>query len=198
MKEKREELKLEVKRQLVHLFFGLFIALCLFIFEPFLGRLVVLPLLIGVLLLFILQKFRNNPISRFLIEHFERERDRQRFPYKGAILYGFGVSIPIIILDIAPACAIIAILSVGDSISTLVGKNFGSKRIGHKSIEGSLAFLFSSFFSALIFLPSMPEIVLLLSLIGALVELFSPIDDNLSVPIFLTFCYIIISNLYPL
>lgn len=189
----KTEFKLEVKRQLVHLFLGFFIALCLFTLEPLLGKLVVLPLIFGVLFLFILQKFKDNPLSKFLIEHFERERDRQKFPYKGAILYGFGVSIPILILDINPACAIIAILSVGDSISTLIGKNFGKRRIGHKSLEGSLAFLFSSFLAAIIFLPS-PFIVLLLSILGTLIELFSPIDDNLAVPIFLTFCYIIISN----
>jgi len=187
---------LEVKRQFVHLFLGFSIALMLFIFEPIFGKLVVVPLLLGILFLLLLQNYKDNPLSKFLLEHFERDRDKEKFPYKGAILYGLGSSIPILLLDIRKACAIIAILSVGDAVSTLIGKFYGTLRVGHKSLEGCLAFLVSSFFAALIFLPELPFLAFLLAFLGALVELFSPIDDNLAVPIFLTFFYIIISNLH--
>ena len=95
-------------------------------------------------------------------------------------------------LDIASAS--VFMLSIGDSISTLIGKEFGKhKLIGEKSIEGSIA-MFLSNILAIIFLPLFP--VILGSLTATLVELLPDtkrlnklrkrglIDDNLLVPIF--------------
>ena len=183
----------EVKRQLVHLLVGVCIAFGVHILEPLVGKLIVLPLMLSVVVMLILPKIGEEfRVHNHLLVHFERPRDIQNLPYRGAIFYCLGITPAILLLDINTACAIIAILSMGDSTSTMIGKKFGRHRIGHKSLEGSAAFIFFSFFGALFFLPDDPIKAAVFALLGGLVELSNVqhdhilVDDNLLVPMVLT------------
>jgi dolichol kinase len=82
------------------------------------------------------------------------------------------------------ANAAILILLFGDSASTLAGKRWGKIKLPfqeNKTLEGSLAFLVVGFMGALTQLPLVPALLGALS--GALTEAYSPIDDNLTVPV---------------
>jgi dolichol kinase len=184
--------KLEVKRKSFHLLVGFSIAILTYFLEPVFGKIILIPLLVGVLGLFALQKFRKNPLSAFLTNQFERRKDA-KILYQGAIFYGLGASIPILFLDRFTACAIIAILSVGDAASTIIGRAFGKHKVlgKKKSIEGTLAFVIFAVPAAYLFMQNI-WLVLALSALGAITELFSPYDDNLAIPVVLTAATLII------
>ncbi|MEA1925463.1 MAG: hypothetical protein U9M95_06300 [Candidatus Altiarchaeota archaeon] len=183
----------EVKRQLVHLIVGVCIAFGVYVLEPLVGKLIILPLMLSVTVMLALPKAGEElRVHNHLLVHFERPRDIQNLPYRGAIFYCLGITPAILLLDVNTACAVIAILSIGDSTSTMVGKKYGRHRIGHKSLEGSVAFIFFSFFGALVFLPDDPVKAAVFALLGGLTELSNIqhdhllLDDNLLVPLFLT------------
>ena len=185
---------LEIKRQLVHLTLGLSIATAVFFLEPVYGKLIILPLIMGVAVLIILPEIGAElRTHNHLLFHFERPKDIEHFPYRGAILYGIGISPAIMLLeDVNTACAIIAVLSVGDSASTLIGRSYGKHRIGHKSIEGLIGFIVFSFFGAWLFLQNDTAAAATYAVVGGLIELSNVgsdhilLDDNLIIPIGLT------------
>ena len=182
------EKALEWRRKLFHLVLGSCISAAVYFLKPIYGNLVILPLLLGVLVMLLIPRIRpNNRFSNKLLYHFERKKDIENFPFKGAIHYGVGVTFPILLLDLNQACAVIIVLSVGDALSTLIGKFHGKMRIhqfGFKSIEGAMAFVMSAFLAALFFVDTRTAVKL--AVVGAIVELLSPWDDNFTVPVVLT------------
>lgn len=180
------EFTLELKRQLAHLFLGLAIAYVVYHIK---SNLILIPLAVTLFLLYIIPKTTPNlKISNHLLYHFERDHDKINFPFKGPIWYGIGIMPPILFLPIDVACAVIAILSVGDSTSTLIGKFLGRVRIGEKSLEGFLAFLIFSLPAALLFISNW-QLALTLALSGAIIEFFTFMDDNFLIPAGLTILY---------
>ncbi len=104
----------------------------------------------------------------------------------GSIYFFLGIIITLILFHshLAVANAAILILLFGDSASTLAGKRWGKIKLPfqeNKTLEGSLAFLVVGFMGALTQLPLVPALLGALS--GALTEAYSPIDDNLTVPV---------------
>ena len=78
----------------------------------------------------------------------------------------------------------ILMLLIGDSASTLIGRRYGKHKLpfnNSKTVEGSLAFLIVGLLSALTLLPILPSLVG--ALVGTLTEAYSPIDDNIPIPI---------------
>jgi len=176
------ELKLEVKRQLFHLCLGSVIAIIVWHLKPIYDWLLVIPLIIAIIVMLLQPK---HEISEKLLNHFER---KSAMPFKGAIWYGIGIIFPILLLSREFSSLVILILSVGDAFSTLVGKFCGKHRMGDKSIEGSLAFVLFSIITCSIFLYFIGRTDLflkisILSVIGALIEIQSFIDDNFAVPV---------------
>lgn len=190
-----EDLALEIKRQFFHLTLGIFITAGVWLLKPIYGRLILIPLIAAVVLMIIAPKILStfklpNHLSNQLLFHFERRDDIKKFPFKGAIWYGIGLFFPIMFLPLKYACAVIIILSVGDSVSTLAGKTCGKHKIGDKSIEGFFAFVFSGFLAAKFFLP--PCAAFSLAVSGGLLELVDFFDDNLIVPLGLTVAYLVV------
>jgi dolichol kinase len=84
----------------------------------------------------------------------------------------------------AIANSAILLLLIGDSASTLVGRRWGKHKLPFnkfKSYEGSLAFLSVGFLCSMTLLPIVPAFFG--ATIGALTEAYSPIDDNIPIPI---------------
>ncbi|MFP4287318.1 MAG: diacylglycerol/polyprenol kinase family protein [Candidatus Izemoplasmataceae bacterium] len=85
----------------------------------------------------------------------------------------------------------LAILSMGygDGLGAIVGKHFNSKKLyGHKSLLGSLTMFISTFIIGILLFPSSIVIVIFISIIATLIELFTPKGlDNLSVPLLIFF-----------
>ena len=180
----------EILRQIVHLSGLLFVFLAQ-IFDKWISS----AIFFGIFFIFIFYgeyiKIKKQPLLglRNLAFFFERKNTR---PFTGAIFFYLGCGLAFLIFPHNIASVSSAILAVGDSLSTIIGMNFGRhKTIGKKSVEGSLAFFAGSFLISLIFVKW--QIGFIGSLIAALVELCIPpkiggktlwlLDDNLLIPI---------------
>ncbi len=82
------------------------------------------------------------------------------------------------------------VLIVSDTTAALVGRRFGTKKYRDKTLEGSLAFVFSAWIVVLFTpkvasLPAEYIIAFVAAIAGAVAEVFSfnIIDDNFSIPI---------------
>lgn len=77
---------------------------------------------------------------------FKLERDGIKRPFMGAFWFYFALGLTFLIFPLEIAMASGLMLSIGDSLSTMVGLRYGEHKIfGRKSLEGSLAFFLSSF-----------------------------------------------------
>lgn len=197
--------KFELRRQTFHFMLGTSIAVAIYLLYPIIGQLLLIPLIFAIIFMLLFPYISFDlTISHHILFHLEREHDKLHFPFKGAITFGMGILLPVIMLPPDPvtgepllACATIAILAAGDSISTMVGKFHGKIRIGLKSLEGFLAFVLgATVFTALMGFASW-ETALVLSVAGAIIEFIIPLDDNIGIPVGLTFFYLIIDIIAP-
>lgn len=177
---------LELRRQGFHLGYGLIV---LFLLSNS-NKNVIMFSLFGLslfgLVLSAICKRKNIPIIRRILEFFDRKDDLDVFPGKGAITLttGFFLSLFLFTPQIAQAC--IAILTVGDSFSTIIGKHLGNlpiiKGLG-KTVEGSMAGILTGAFMALLYIPFIPAI--LASIFGMSAEYLETrfLDDNILIPL---------------
>ncbi len=128
------------------------------------------------------------------IDFLERKAEKKLFMrYAGAMYFFLAAAAVIFIFPIEVASIAIAVLSLGDGFSALVGGMWGRHKLSFnkaKSWEGALAFFIASLAGTMYL--TTPWVALMVSLLGTIVELLPiKVDDNLSVPIvvalFLTF-----------
>ncbi len=169
----------ELGRQSIHLLLGCGVALTVLA----LGRLNALALFgaalaIGVILSLAARSNKNLPVLGWFLGAFER---KGAAPGKGTLRFIEGSTIALLLFDVHTVFLAILVLAFGDSFSTVVGIGFGKKKVyGGKSLEGTIAFFLASLAITLPF--ASPTAAILVSIAGALVELLSPIDDNLAIP----------------
>jgi dolichol kinase len=170
----------ETVRQLIHLVFGLAIAAIVYFFEH--GIVIAFMaggLLVGVFLVDLILRGYTVPIVSPLVQYGDRS---DPLPGKGAFFFAISALACIILFPVAVVVPALVALSVLDSISTLVGVKFGRHRIHNgKSWEGTLAGI-SVTVIALVPLLTLPGAVVV-SVITGIIELFSPVDDNLLIPV---------------
>ncbi|MHA2364711.1 MAG: hypothetical protein ACXAC7_12205 [Candidatus Hodarchaeales archaeon] len=142
-------MEIETKRKIIHIGNGFWTFLL-----PFIDR---LPAILIVTIAFILVFFFFRPNSPFgLLFHrvfstMARPNDNEKKFLKGPSLYVFMVLLLVIFIDFRIAGALFAILAFGDGTATLVGHNYGKTNLTEsKTLEGSIAFFISSFFSGLL------------------------------------------------
>jgi len=179
--------RLEIKRQLLHIFLG--ITLVNLLFFNLIDVKILFVFFILVLVLSLLSKKFQIPIIYNILNTFDRKKDLEKFPAKGAVFYLFGTFLVVLIFPKDIAMASIMILALGDSISRLVGPYGYLKHpfTNRKFFEGVIAGAIAGFFGALFF------VHWLLALIGSLVSMLIEgidlrikgfkIDDNLLIPI---------------
>lgn len=170
----------ESLRQLVHLLFGLLIAGFIAVFP----RDVVIPVLaLSLFSGFILsdtiaRRFRVPMISP-MIDMMERDVP---LPGKGALYFALSALFCAIFFEFPAVFIAILVLAILDSATTLIGLRFGRHAIiNGKTIEGTAGGILITWGALLPFLP--PGTGLLVAVAGGIVELASPIDDNLLVPV---------------
>jgi dolichol kinase len=178
---------LEIKRQLMHILLGIAIVF-LINFNLINSTILFIILIIGLILSLSSRKFHIPIIHRFL-KIFDRKKDIEEFPGKGAIFYLLGVFLVVLIFPKETAMASIMILALGDSISRLVGPYGYLKHpfTNTKFFEGVIAGAIVGFLGALIFVPW------ILAFVGSLVSMLLEgldlrikgfkMDDNLLIPI---------------
>ena len=170
----------EYLRKVSHLIVGLCIAGIIW----FLPKEISIPgiaisLLVGLGLIDLsIKKYYLPGITELLVL---MERDGE-FPGKGAFFFVLSALVVTIVFPVPVAAISVGVLALLDSVSAIAGIRFGKHRIWNgKSLEGFLAgFLVGAVF-LLLFIS--PVFAILLSLFAGIIELVSPIDDNLVLPI---------------
>jgi dolichol kinase len=186
-------MEIEIKRKLVHAM-GVFLILLIQIFGKYNAASI---MLLATVFGFLIAEYRKNkkkyklikirPIDEFedfIEEKFKTVERPNSLPFKGAIEFGLGCFIATIAFRENIAIACIAVLSLADSLSTLVGYYFGKHKLSinkKKTWEGSTTFFIISFLILAFF--TNPLNALALALITTFVEMLPYIDDNLSIPI---------------
>lgn len=181
-------MRTELPRQIIHLSGLIFV-----IFAQFIERETTIIFFSLIALFFFLYSWyvrgQERKLANF-IEKFETkfrdfifrfEREDVKNPFTGAMFFYVGCALTFFLFPLPVASAACAMLAVGDSLSTLIGRKFGRHRMGRKSLEGSFACFFGSFLAGIFFVNP------LLSFAGAiassLAELFPKVNDNLTIPV---------------
>jgi dolichol kinase len=177
--------KLELRRQVFHLVFGIAIVVLLYYGLIRLFHLIAL-LVTGTVIALIATRWRI-PIVAWGLDTFERKD--VTFPGQGAIFYMIGSILSVILFEERIAYASILILAVGDSIGPVIGKTYGRMRspLNRRYIEGVLAGIVTASLSVWIFVPLLHAFVAsAASLLVEALELkfFHKImDDNIYIPL---------------
>lgn len=170
----------EILRKIAHLVIGTCIAIFILFADRELAVGVIgTALLAGCILSDALRRGFHIPFITWLIDRMER---RDAVPGWGAMFFVVSALICVILFDTFVAFTGIFVLAVFDSMATVVGKGWGRTTIiGGKTLEGSLGGFFMTLIALLLFAPL--ETAMFSSFTAGIVELLSPVDDNLTIPL---------------
>jgi dolichol kinase len=181
----------EIIRKSLHLS-NLIIPLFLYTYDRHLTLSILLPLTIIFLIIDIL-RVKNAYIKKLYNTFFKSiTRDSENNSLTGASYVFISSSLVILLFSKSLAIASLMIMSISDTLAAIIGRLYGSIHINGKTLEGSIAFFLSSVAIVSIF----PKLNLLTAIISVIIatitELYSAVDDNLSVPISFSLSYILI------
>lgn len=181
--------KLEIRRQILHIFYGF--ALLFLYHNGILDNNILLGMIIGGAAASIMvKKEKLSPVRRIL-SFFERDHHLAQFPGRGVLFFTIGSYLTLLLFQKDVAYAGIMILSVGDAVSNIVGRSLGkikTKLNPNKFIEGNIAGILISVPFAYYFFPNVYA-VLAACTVGMFLEipyikiLGFEIDDNLLIPL---------------
>lgn len=170
----------ELWRQLIHAS-GVFIVVLSYFLPPTLLIILCVAIVVFVQIVFRLDHYHNIPFFSTILKHTKRKDDEKGFVY---FFIGIIITLYFFQFNMNIANAAILILLFGDSASTLIGKRFGKIKLpfqSHKTLEGSLALLVVGLLVSLTQLPFITAFVGAMA--GTLTEAYSPIDDNIPIPL---------------
>ncbi|HUU76098.1 MAG TPA: hypothetical protein VMW63_08420 [Methanoregulaceae archaeon] len=179
----------ELLRKLVHLIFGLLIvAGIILVPEPYMISLLILSVFAGFILSDAISRGYYIPLISGLIYRLDR---KDAVPGKGAIYFAISVIFCLIFFNINLVVPAILSLTVLDSFATIVGRRYGKNRIHNgKSLEGSVAGMAATVVVLIFILP--PFFALIGAFVAGVVEILSPVDDNLTIPLAICLLFTII------
>lgn len=174
----------EIRRQLFHAALGLLIVFLIH-YDLISALHLFILFSIGIIISIICKKY-HVPIFKWFLKYFDRRY--VCMPGEGVLYYVFGCFLVVGIFPKNIALASIMILALGDSVSTVVGKNFGRKKVrGYKTWLGAFAGMFFGTLGAVIFVPF--HFAILASVITMFIEAYEMrflrkvINDNLYIPV---------------
>ncbi|MBI2661902.1 hypothetical protein HYX11_00390 [Candidatus Woesearchaeota archaeon] len=182
--------KRELFRQILHLMIGLLTAITYYL-DIISSLTVFLMIIVGILSSILVKRIRLPFFSLFL-DNFEREDLIEKFPGRGMIFFFIGVLLVMKLFEKDIALASIMILSLGDSISHIIGERFGQiKNIfngkSKKLFEGTLAGTLVGFLGASLFVPWTHALIAsFVAMTAEVIEIdlnHNSVDDNLTVPL---------------
>lgn len=180
--------KLELRRQIAHLLTGVFIVVLLK-YHILNAELLLAVALIGGLISIISKKYQV-PVIYPILRFFERPNEIHTFPGKGALFFVLGSLLSLLLFDPYIAMASIAIMAVGDAVTTIVGTYFGRVKNPlnpKKHLEGTVLAIMLSTIAAF-YIVDFPR-AFMGSIVGMLVESLTVqyvdrvLDDNLLIPL---------------
>lgn len=170
----------EIKRKTVHIVFGLGITAMISIFNRDLAiTFLALGLFVGAILSDAVHNGHPVPLISYLIKSLER---KDVLPGKGALYFALSSLFCLIVFPKQVVVPAVLTLTLLDGFATIVGIRFGKQKIWkNKTSEG----LFAGVAVALIaMLPLIaPLQALVAAIVAGVVELLSPVDDNLLIPV---------------
>jgi len=180
----------ELQRQLMHILVGLITVLLIKI-EILTPLAIFLIIIIGILTSFISKRI-NLPIISTFLNYFEREEIKNKFPGKGVIFFFIGVLLVLQLFEQDIALASIMILTLGDSVSHIIGSKYGKlknlfNKKGKKLYEGTIAGILAGFLGAILFVPvSEAFLASFTAMVAEVIKIDfndQTLDDNLVVPL---------------
>lgn len=179
--------KREIRRQVAHLITGIFIILLVKL------NILTTHMLGGVLVvggtISLLSMRMKVPIIHQILKAFERPAEMTRFPGKGSFFLVLGSFLSLLIFEEQIALAAIAIMAVGDSITTITGLYFGKlkKTLNPlKHFDGTIVAIIIGTIAAFNFVPF--QQAFLASVVAMLFEVLTIkridriLDDNVVIP----------------
>lgn len=170
----------EEARKIIHMFFGVGIAALAYLLpKDMMIALLGASIFIGFILAEGVRRGFRIPLITLLITNLEREGE---YPGKGAFFFTASALFCVIFFPTAVAVPSILTVAVLDGVATLAGIHFGKHRITNgKSFEGTVAGILVNTAALLILISPLQAFAA--SLIAGIVELVSPVDDNLTIPV---------------
>ena len=181
-------MKLEIKRQLFHIFLGLII-IFLISYNLLTKTQLFIIIILGFIISFIARK-KKLPLIYWFLREFERKELVNKFPGKGLIFFLVGCFLAYSLFPKDIVLASITILTFGDSISHLVGLYLAKKRKikkGIKLLEGTIAGIAAATLFSTMFVSFQQSLIA--SSIAMIVEnieikhKIGTVDDNIVVPL---------------
>ena len=180
--------KLELRRQIAHMFMGILIVLLLKL--QFLNQEILFLILIGGGILSLVMCKYHIPVLHKVLAYFERPHDLKHFPGKGSFFLVLGSLLAVVFFQRDIAMAAITIMAVGDAITAVIGTYFGKIKNPlnpSKHLEGTLLAIVFSTIAALFFVDF--EKAFWASAVSIIFESLSiryisrVIDDNVMIPL---------------
>ena len=184
---------LEIRRKLVHAS-GVFLIFIIIWLGKWNAALIILSMAVAFLLLGEYRKNREkykiikskelDEIEETMEKMFKEHERPNTLPFKGAIEFFIGCFLATVIFEPITAIAAIAVLSLSDAVSTLIGSYHGKHKLPvnkKKTFEGSAAFFLTSIFVLWFFVNPLKAVIV--AILATLAEMMPKIDDNLTVPL---------------
>ncbi len=170
----------ELFRKLIHLVFGLLIARMVWAAgKTNAAAILAGGIFIGLVLVDLILRGYRLPLFSILLDHFDRN---DCLPGKGALMFGVSALACVILFPVSIAVPAIVTLAVLDSVTTIAGQALGRHRIYNgKSFEGTAAGIIVTTIVLLVFMNPVGAVAV--AVLAGIIELVSPVDDNLVIPV---------------
>lgn len=172
----------ETRRQLFHAVFGILIAMSIYLLKEFSLIFLITLLIVAIVSSYLEKRGSRIPAITWIINTFGRSKE---IPAKGVIFFIMGALLTFLIFPIEVVVPALIILSLGDSFATMIGKQYGKRKIFYnkeKSWEGTLAGIFAAFIGVSFFVGL--NVAFIASLIAGIFESIDfKVDDNLVIPL---------------
>jgi dolichol kinase len=185
-------LRAEVARKAIHLS-SISIAVIYCHISRDIALLLLVPLFSGFFLVDLLKNV-SAPVAVWYHRSFgamlrEHELEKDHLHLNGATCITLSALLLVLLFPKVIAVAAFSMVAVSDTVAALAGKVFGRHRFGHKSLEGSAAFLLSAI-AIVALVPNLNlQAGLLMAVTATLTEAFVfriggfKLDDNLTIPL---------------
>jgi dolichol kinase/membrane-associated phospholipid phosphatase len=145
-------MNLELRRQIAHAIAG--IVLIFFIKLGIITPAILAGVLLAGTILVVLAKYYTLPVVSRVLKVFERAKDLKLFPGRGAFFFVLGSLTALLLFERQIAVAAIAVLAVGDAVTTVIGIYYGRFKNPfnpQKHLEGTMLAIIISTLAAFTF-----------------------------------------------
>lgn len=181
MDEKR---KLEIRRKILHFCFGIAMILII-LFVPNIKWILFFLLIIGIMLSFICM-YTKVPLLSFIIEKFERPKQKKVLPGKGMMFFVAGSLLVLKLFPLSIALASIAILTFSDPFFSIEKRTFNGFFKTKKFTNILIGFVSASIAASFFVSPVKALVASFFAIVAESITIFlgtEPVDDNILIPL---------------